>query len=224
MRLLFAEDDRSLCRAMRTILEHAGYSVDVVHNGQDALDYALEGQYDGLILDWMMPVLSGVEALRKIRERGLTVPCLLLTARDAVEDRISGLDAGADDYLPKPFDTGELLARVRALLRRRSDYRPDVLSFADVTLDRQEMILSRGDKAVKLNNKAFQLMEMFLEQPGRVFEINQIIERVWGWNSDSEMNVVWVTVSNLRRLLSELGAAVTIRATRGVGYSLEEVR
>ncbi len=222
MRLLFVEDDRSLCRAEKTILEKAGYSVDFVHNGEEALDYALEGDYDGIILDWMIPAPDGVEVLRRLREKGLAVPCLLLTARDAVEDRVAGLDAGADDYLPKPFASSELLARIRAMLRRKTDYRPDLLRFGDLALDRQEMALSRNGQTVKLSNKSFQLMEMLMEQPGRVFEINRMIERVWGWDSDSDMNVVWVTISNLRKTLKELGSAVSVKATRGVGYSLEE--
>ncbi len=221
MKLLFAEDDRSLCRAEKTVLEHAGYSVDFVHNGQDALDFALSGSYDGLILDWMMPPPDGVEVIRRLREKGCAVPCLLLTARDAVEDRITGLDAGADDYLPKPFASGELLARIRAMLRRKADYRSDVLVFEDLTLDRQEMTLKCGPRSVRLNNKTYQVMEMLMSQPGRVYEINQLIERIWGWDSDSDINVVWVTVSNLRKTIKELGATVTIRATRGVGYSLE---
>lgn len=222
MRLLFAEDDRALCRAEKTILEHAGYAVDFVHNGEDALDYALGGNYDGIILDWMMPAPDGVEVLRRLRQKGVRTPCLLLTARDAVEDRVQGLDAGADDYLPKPFASAELLARIRAMLRRRTDYTPDLLTFGDLTLDKQEMLLKKGDRIVKLNNKAYQLMEMLMEQPGRVFEVNQIMERVWGWNSDSDMNVVWVTIFNLRKTLKELGTSVTVKATRGVGYSLEE--
>ena len=222
MRLLFVEDDRSLCRAEKTILEKAGYSVDFVHKGEDALDYALEGNYDGIILDWMIPAPDGVEVLRRLRERGDATPCLLLTARDAVEDRVTGLDAGADDYLPKPFASSELLARIRAMLRRKTEYRPDLLKFGDLALDRQEMLLTCEGQSVKLNNKAFQLMEMFMEQPGRVFEINRMIERVWGWDSDSDMNVVWVTVSNLRKTLKDLGSAVSVKATRGVGYSLEE--
>ena len=222
MRLLFAEDDRALCRAEKTILESAGYSVDFVHNGTDALDYAEEGCYDGIILDWMMPEPDGVEVLRRLRQKGIETPCILLTARDAIEDRVTGLDAGADDYLPKPFASAELLARLRAMLRRKADYKPDQVTFGDLTLDKQEMSLSRGGKTVRLNNKTYQMMEMLMEQPGRVFEVNQIIERVWGWNSDSEMNVVWVTVFNLRKVLKELGTSVTIRATRGVGYSLED--
>ena len=222
MRLLYAEDDRSLCRAEKAILEHAGYSVDIVHSGSDALDYAESGEYDGLILDWMMPGPDGVEVLRALREKGITTPCILLTARDAVEDRITGLDAGADDYLPKPFASAELLARIRAMLRRTEDYRSDQLVFGDLTLSRAEMLLKRGDQAVKLGNKAYQILEMLMEQPGRVFEVNQLIERVWGWDSDANMNVVWVTVFQLRKVLKELGTSVTVKATRGVGYSLEE--
>ena len=222
MRLLFAEDDLALCRAEKTILESAGYSVDFVHNGEDALDYAQAAEYDGIILDWMMPAPDGVEVLRRLRAKGIATPCLLLTARDAVEDRVTGLDAGADDYLPKPFASAELLARIRAMLRRKADYTPDLLKYGDLTLDRQEMSLSRGGKTVKLSNKMYQLMEMMIEQPGRVFEVNQLIERIWGWDCESDSNVIWVTVFNLRKILKDLGTTVTIKATRGVGYSLED--
>ncbi|MBQ8092398.1 MAG: response regulator transcription factor [Clostridia bacterium] len=222
MRLLFAEDDRSLCKAMKTILEHAGYAVDIVHNGQDALDYALGYAYDGIILDWMMPAPDGLEVLRRLRGQGISVPCLMLTARDAVEDRVSGLDAGADDYLSKPFASSELLARIRAMLRRKEEFRQDTLVFSNLTLDRQSMVIACGGKSVKLNNKAFQLMDMFMEHPGMVHSVEQIMERVWGWDSDAEMNALWVTISNLRKVLGEIDAGVQIKATRGVGYSLEE--
>ena len=214
MRLLFAEDDRALCRAEKTILENAGYSVDFVHNGEDALDYAQAAEYDGIILDWMMPAPDGVEVLRRLREGGIATPCLLLTARDAVEDRVAGLDAGADDYLPKPFASAELLARIRAMLRRKADYKPDLLKYGDLTLDRQEMNLAREKKTVRLSNKMYQLMEMLMEQPGRIFEVNQIIERIWGWDCESDTNVIWVTVFNLRKVLKDLGTTVTIRVTR----------
>ncbi len=221
MRILFAEDDRDLASAVKLLLEHAGYAVDTVYNGEDAMDYALNGAYDGLILDWMMPKLSGVQALKGLRERHVTVPALMLTARDAVEDRVAGLDAGADDYLAKPFATSELLARVRALLRRKSDYAPDVLRCADIELNRGEMTLRRGEKSVKLNSKAFQLMEMLMEHPSIVHGVDQIMERIWGWDSDTENNVVWVNISFLRKNLKELGSRVEIKATRNVGYSLE---
>ena len=222
MRILFAEDDRDLARAVKAILEHSGYSVDVVYNGRDALEYAENGGYDGVILDWMMPELSGVQVLEQLRARQIATPCLMLTARDAVEDRVRGLDAGADDYLAKPFATSELLARTRALLRRKADYVPDVLRFADAELDRAGMALRCGGREVRLNNKAFQLMELLVEHPGVIHSVDQIMERVWGWDSEAEINVVWVNISLLRKKLNELGAHVEIKATRGVGYSLEE--
>ena len=221
MRLLFAEDDRDIAKAVRTLLERSGYSVDVVYNGQDALEYIEAGDYDGVILDWMMPGRSGIEVLHAVRSEGIAVPVLMLTARDAVEDRVEGLDTGADDYLPKPFAASELLARVRAMLRRKEDYQHDVIRFADIELDKSAMSVRCGAKTVRLNNKAFQLMEMLVEHPGAVLSISQIMERIWGWDSDSEVNVVWVNISFLRKKLSELGAHAQIKAMRGVGYTLE---
>ena len=221
MRLLFAEDDRDIAKAVQTLLMRSGYSVDVVHNGQDAIDYIEAGDYDGVILDWMMPKLSGIEVLSKMRSEGFSTPVLILTARDAVEDRVEGLDTGADDYLSKPFAASELLARVRAMLRRKEDFKHNVIKFSDIELDKSSMSLSCSGKTVRLNNKAFQLMEMLVEHPGAVLGINQIMERIWGWDSDSEINVVWVNISVLRKKLSELGAHVRIKAVRGVGYSLE---
>ena len=220
MKLLFAEDDRDLCRAVTALLVHAGYTVDVVNNGRDALDYGLAGGYDGLILDWMMPGLDGIRVLEGLRSRGVAAPCLMLTARDAVEDRVKGLDAGADDYLPKPFASTELLARVRAMLRRRADYAQDVIRCEDLELDRAAMELRCGEKSVKLTNKAFQLMELLMERPGSVHSVDQIMERIWGWDSESESNVLWVHISQLRKRLGELGSRVEIRAKRGVGYTL----
>ena len=222
MKILFAEDDRDLCRAMEALLKHAGYTVDVVNNGRDALDYAGDGDYDGLILDWMMPGMDGIRVLEALRGRGVATPCLMLTARDAVEDRVTGLDAGADDYLPKPFAASELLARVRAMLRRSADYAPDVAHFGDIELDRALMELRCNGRSVKLTNKAFQLMELLIERPGSVHSVDQIMERIWGWDSESENSVVWVHISQLRKRLSELGSRVEIKATRGVGYSLEK--
>ena len=221
MRLLFAEDDRDISKAVRTLLERSGYSVDAVYNGQDALDYIEQADYDGVILDWMMPKKSGIEVLSLMRSKGISTPVLILTARDAIEDRVAGLDMGADDYLPKPFAASELLARVRAMLRRKEDYRHDVIKFSDIELDRSAMTVSCSGKSVSLNNKAFQLMEMLVEHPGAVLSIDQIMERVWGWDSDAEVNVVWVNISTLRKKLTELGAHVKIKAIRGVGYSLE---
>ena len=221
MRLLFAEDDRDISKAVKTLLERSGYSVDVVFNGQDAIDYIESGEYDGVILDWMMPKRSGIEVLTQMRARGFSTPVLMLTARDAVDDRVEGLDSGADDYLPKPFAASELLARIRAMLRRKEDYKHDVIRFADIELDKSAMSVTCNKKSVRLNNKAFQLMEMLVEHPGAVLSIDQIMERIWGWDSDSEVNVVWVNISFLRKKLTELGAHAKIKAVRGVGYSLE---
>ena len=221
MRLLFAEDDRDISKAVKTLLERSGYSVDVVFNGQDAIDYIESGEYDGVILDWMMPKRSGIEVLTQMRAKGFSEPVLILTACDSVDDRVKGLDTGADDYLPKPFAASELLARIRAMLRRKEDYNHDVIKFSDIELDKSAMSVTCNKKSVRLNNKAFQLMEMLVEHPGAVLSIDQIMERIWGWDSDSEVNVVWVNISFLRKKLTELGAHAKIKAVRGVGYSLE---
>ena len=222
MRILFADDDRELCRAARTLLEHEGYTVDTAHNGADALEMAQTGDYDGMILDWMMPEMSGIKALSELRGAGVTTPCLMLTARAEVEDRVKGLDTGADDYMAKPFNTAELLARLRAIIRRHEVYAPDTVRFGDLILDKGTMELRRGDESVRLGNKAYRLMEMLMENPRRVFTVDQLINRVWGWDNDTEMNLLWVTLSQLRKKLAELKTAARISAVRGVGYSLEE--
>ena len=222
MRILFADDDRELCRAARTLLEHEGYTVDTAHNGADALEMAETGGYDGMILDWMMPQMSGIEALGEMRAAGVTTPCLMLTARAEVEDRVKGLDAGADDYLGKPFNTAELLARLRAIIRRHEVYAPDTVRFGDLILDKGTMELKCRDASVRLGNKAYRLMEMLMENPRRVFTVDQLINRVWGWDNDTEMNLMWVTISQLRKKLAELKTSAQISAVRGVGYSLEE--
>ena len=222
MRLLLAEDDQDLCVAVRVLLERSGYAVDTVENGSDALDYAKTTEYDGLVLDWMMPGKDGIEVLKALREMGSTVPCLLLTARDAVEDRVTGLDAGADDYLPKPFSGPELLARIRAMLRRRSHYVPDVITFEDLRLDKGSFELSCGMHKLRLTGKQYQLMLLLMENPRILFSVQQLMDRIWSWDSEAEQNVVWVNISQLRKKLSELGTEVEIRVHRGAGYSLEK--
>ncbi len=222
MKLLFAEDDRDLSAALKTLLERSGYMVDAVYDGEDAVDYAAAENYDGIIMDWMMPKMDGVQALKKIRESGISTPCMLLTARDAVEDRVAGLDAGADDYLPKPFDAGELMARIRAMLRRRENYVPDVLRWEDLALDKGSCELKCGGKSVRLTGKLYQLMELFMENPRLLFPVQQLMDRVWGWDSDAEINVVWVNISQLRKKLADLGSVAEIRVHRGTGYSLEK--
>lgn len=222
MRLLFAEDDRDLSAAVKTLLERSGYMVDAVFNGADAVDYATAEPYDGIILDWMMPEKDGVQALREIRAKGVRTPCLLLTARDAVEDRVTGLDAGADDYLSKPFNGRELAARVRAMLRRRESYVPDVISCEDLQLDKSSCELRCGDRVVRLTGKMYQMMEVFMENPKHLFSVQQLMDRIWGWESEAEINVVWVNISQLRKKLSELETETEIRVHRGAGYSLEK--
>ena len=222
MRLLFAEDDRDLSAAVKTLLERSGYVVDAVYDGAEAVDYTAAENYDGIIMDWMMPEMDGVEALRKIRASGSTIPCMLLTARDAVEDRVTGLDVGADDYLPKPFNGGELLARVRAMLRRRESYVPDTLRFEDLTLDKGNCELACGGSSVRLTGKSYQLMELFMENPRLLFSVQQLMDKVWGWDSEAEINVVWVNISQLRKKLADLGSCTEIRVHRGTGYSLEK--
>jgi len=221
MRLLFAEDDRDLSAAVKTLLERSGYSVDAVYDGASAVDYAESEAYDGIIMDWMMPETDGVQALQIIRGKGISIPCLLLTARDAVEDRVTGLDAGADDYLPKPFDAGELLARIRAMLRRREAYVPDVLRWEDLSLDKGSCELRCGRKSVRLTGKVYQLMELFMENPRILFSVQQLMDRIWGWDAEAEINVVWVNISQLRKKMAELGTRTEIRVHRGTGYSLE---
>ncbi len=221
MRLLVAEDEGAILRALRVILEKNHYTVDTVDNGRDALDYMLAGGYDALILDIMMPGMDGVEALRRAREAGVTTPALFLTAKSEVEDRVAGLDAGADDYLPKPFAMTELLARVRALTRRSASYAPTVLRLGNTELDCSAYRLSAGEKSERLNNKEFQLLELFLRNPRRVFSTEQLWERVWGLDSDAEIDVVWTYVGFLRKKLRAVDSDLELRTVRGAGYSLE---
>ena len=222
MKLLFAEDDRDLSLAVKTLLERSGFLVNAVYDGAEAVDYAMAEPYDGIILDWMMPEKDGVEALREMRANGIRTPCMLLTARDDVKDRVTGLDAGADDYLPKPFDAGELLARIRAMLRRRDAYVPDVIAWEDLRLDKGSCELRCGEKSVKLTGKMYQLTELFMENPKHLFSVQQLMDKVWGWESDAEINVVWVNISQLRKKLGELGSDTEIRVYRGTGYALEK--
>ena len=221
MKLLYAEDERSLSEAVVDVLEYHKYRVDPVYDGQDALDYAENDQYDGIILDVMMPKKSGLEVLRALRARGDKTPILLLTAKAEVEDRIQGLDAGADDYLPKPFAMGELLARVRAMLRRREDFTPDLLQLGNLSLDRQSYTLSVGDNKLLLPKLEFRMMELFLLNKGIYLSTEDILVKVWGYDTEAEIGVVWVYISYLRKKLASLGANVAIKAKRNIGYTLE---
>ena len=232
MKLLYAEDEKSLSEAVVDVLEYNKFSVDAVYDGMDALDYAQSGHYDGIILDVMMPKLSGLEVLERLRAAGSKTPILLLTAKSEIEDRIAGLDLGADDYLPKPFAMGELpkpfamgelLARIRAMLRRRAEFTPDVLTLGNLSLDRQSYTLSVGDNRMILPKLEFQLMELFLLNRGIYLSTEDILVKVWGYDTDTEIGVVWVYISYLRKKLTALGANVAIQAKRNIGYTLTEV-
>ena len=223
MKILFAEDDRDLSNAVKTLLERNGYQVDAVCDGEEALSYALADAYDGIILDWMMPEKDGVTVLKLLRKKGLSIPCLLLTARDAVEDRVTGLDAGADDYLPKPFATSELIARVKALGRRSESYTNSVNTIGNVTLDANRFEMSASGGSVKLANKEFQLMELFMGHPGHVFSTEHLMEKIWGYDTESDIDVVWTHIGFVRKKLRSIGANVEIKTMRGAGYALEVI-
>ena len=221
MRLLLAEDERELSNALVTILKHSNYSVDAVYNGADALDYLETGLYDGVILDIMMPRVDGIEVLRRLRATGNAVPVLLLTAKSDVDDRVLGLDCGADDYLTKPFATRELLARIRAMTRRRTENASPVLTVRNLTLNRSTFELSTEKGSLRLANREYQMIEMMMENPGQVIPVERFMEKIWGYDSDAETNVVWVYISCLRKKLHLLNARVQIRVARNLGYSLE---
>ena len=222
MKLLFAEDDPDVSRSVTALLTRSHYSVDPVYNGNDALTYLTDGDYDACIMDIMMPGMNGDEVVRKARAAGSQVPVIMLTAMSEVEDRINGLDAGADDYLAKPFDGGELLARIRALLRRHESYSPDVVTYGDLTLNRSTFALSCHEKSVSLSNKSFQMMEMLMLSPGRIISVDEFMQHIWGWDSESEINVVWVNISTLRKQLSSMDSKTAIKVVRGAGYRLEK--
>lgn len=223
MRLLVAEDEREIGKALKLILERSKYSVDWVDNGTDALEYLLTGSYDGAVLDIMMPGQDGIAVLTALRRAGLSTPVLLLTAKAELSDRVAGLDAGADDYLPKPFASSELLARVRAMLRRREQFTPDLLTFEDLTLNCSAYELGSTHGVLRLTNREFQIMELLMRSPHHIFSSEQLMERIWGWDSDTEINVVWTNIAYLRRKLARLKVRAEIRSVRGAGYMLEAI-
>ena len=222
MRLLIAEDELDLAEALTVFFERNHFTVDAVHNGADAYDYGVSGEYDAIILDVMMPKMNGIQVLERLRAEGVKTPIMMLTAKGQKEDRITGFDAGADDYLPKPFDPDELITRVRAMLRRSQNYQPSLLACGDLTLDPASGLLQCGDTSLRLGGREFQIMELFMRSPRQVFSAERIMERVWGWDNEAEINVVWVNISNLRKKLKSIGSRMTLRANRGLGYVLEE--
>lgn len=222
MRLLLAEDDPKLLKSLKHIFETNKFSVDVVNNGEDALHYALSDEYDGLVLDIMMPGLDGIEVLKRLRKENVTTPALFLTARTEVSQRVEGLDAGADDYLPKPFSTSELLARVRAMLRRKDNYVPDLLAYKEVILNRSTYELCYDGSIQTLSRKEFQITEMMMQQPHTIISTEQFMTHIWGWDANVDTSVVWVHISNLRKKIAAIKAPIEIRFVRNAGYMLED--
>lgn len=221
MRLLLAEDEKSLSHALVTILEKSHYSVDAVYDGQEALEYLESEAYDGLILDIMMPKVDGITVLKTIRKQGNKIPVLILSAKSEIEDKVDGLDAGANDYLAKPFDARELLARIRVITRVNTESNDSLIHFGHVTLNRKTYVL-KGEKAeFKLANKEFQMMELLMANPHQVLSTDRIFEKIWGYESDTEINIVWVYIAYLRKKLVKMHADIEIKAHRNVGYSVE---
>ncbi len=224
MKLLYAEDERSLSEAVADILTYHKYLVDAVYNGEDAFEYAVTGDYDGIILDIMMPKRDGIEVLSALRKHGCKTPVLLLTAKTQIDDRIRGLDAGADDYLPKPFDMGELLARIRAMLRRREEFHPDLLRFGDLSLNIQSGTLSCKGTEFVLPKQEYRLMEQLMMNHSIFLSTEDLLIKAWGSETETDMNSVWLYISYLRKRLTAMNSAVEIVSRRNIGYRLEVVQ
>ncbi len=223
MRILLAEDDPKLLKSLIHIFRNNRYITDGVSNGADAFNYAATGEYDGIVMDIMMPEKDGLMVLRELREQNITTPVLLLTARTEIPQRIEGLDAGADDYLPKPFAAAELMARVRAMLQRKSNYTPDILSVGSTVLDRGTLEVSCREKTASLSAREFQILEIMMQNPRVIIPAEQLMTHIWGWDSNVDMSVIWVHISNLRKKIGTINAPITIKFIRNAGYMLEEI-
>ena len=221
MRILIAEDEVATAKALKVLLEKAKYSVDIVHNGNDAWNYISSGSYEVIVLDIMMPGMNGLEVLTKMRREQISTPVLMLTAKSEIEDRVAGLEAGADDYLPKPFATSELIARIKALGRRSENYSAREMQAGNLLLDGNKYEMRVDYKSIGLTNKEYQLMELFVLHPKHVFSTDHLMEKIWGCDSDSDIDVVWTHIGYVRKKLRELNANVEIKTIRGAGYSLE---
>ena len=224
MRLLFAEDEKSLSRAITAILKNNHYEVDAVYDGEEALAYLECGTYDGAILDIMMPKKDGLTVLKEIRRQGINTPVLMLTAKAEIDDRVLGLNSGANDYLTKPFAAPELLARIRAMTRTQMTQNTSSLSFGNLSLNQTSFELSSPSGSYQLTNKEFQLLELLMANPGQVISSDRLFEKIWGYESDADPSVIWVYISYLRKKLTALNASVRIRAIRNAGYRLEEIQ
>ena len=221
MKILVVEDEEALAEALSEILKRNKYSVDAVYDGEDGLEYAMTGLYDCILLDIMLPKMNGLDVLRILRKKHISTPVLLLTAKSDIEDKITGLDSGADDFLTKPFVSGELLARVRALTRRKGEVITDEFTYGDVALNKSTFSLSREGQFVKLSLKEYQIMEMLMANPKQLIPKERFIEKIWGYESDVEYNNVEVYISFLRKKFHVIGSDVTIKTARGIGYFLE---
>jgi DNA-binding response OmpR family regulator len=223
MRILIAEDETSTARALKLLLEQAKFSVDIAYNGNDAWDFISNTTYEVIILDIMMPGKNGLEVLSLIRGNHISTPVLMLTAKGEVEDKVLGLESGADDYLPKPFSTAELIARVKALARRSENYSDSVRTIGNLELDSNRYEMRVGTKSASLTNKEYQLLELFILHPGFVFSTEHLMEKIWGFDTESEIDVVWTHIGFIRKKLRSLDANVEIKTIRGAGYSLEVI-
>lgn len=223
MKILIAEDEVSTAKALKLILEKNKFSVDIVHTGTDAWSYIQAGSYEVIVLDIMMPGMSGLEVLSKIRSNNISTPVMMLTAKGEIEDKVAGLEAGADDYLAKPFASSELIARVKALGRRSEVYSDSVKKAGNLVLDGNRYEMRVGDKSTSLTNKEYQLLELFILHPGFVFSTEHIMEKIWGLDSESDIDVVWTHIGFVRKKLKALEANVEIKTIRGSGYSLEVI-
>lgn len=223
MRILLAEYNPKLLKSLIHIFRNNRYITDGVSNGADAFNYAATGEYDGIVMDIMMPEKDGLMVLRELREQNITTPVLLLTARTEIPQRIEGLDAGADDHLPKPFAAAELMARVRAMLRRKSNYTPDILSVGSTVLDRGTLEVSCREKTASLSAREFQILEIMMQNPRVIIPAEQLMTHIWGWDSNVDMSVIWVHISNLRKKIGTINAPITIKFIRNAGYMLEEI-
>ena len=221
MRILLAEDEIPLARTIKKIFEKNNYSADAVHSGEDALMYLETGSYDVAVLDVMMPKMDGIAVLRTLRARGDRIPVLMLTAKSEIDDKVLGLDSGANYYLTKPFDTKELLAAIRAITRTQTEV-DSKLAVGNITLDRSTYELASPTGSFRLANREFQMMEILMSNPHRIISAERFMEKIWGFDSEAEIHVVWVYISYLRKKLAALHADISIKASRNAGYSLEE--
>lgn len=223
MRILLAEDEVSLSKALKVILERNNYSVDQVYDGEEALSFLSADNYDCLILDLMMPKVDGITVLKTMRKEGNMLPVIILTAKSEVDDKVLGLDSGANDYLTKPFNSRELLARIRAITRSKENNEGDsILKMGNTVLMRDTFILKTDSGETRLQSKEFQILELLMQNKNKLISTERLMEKIWGFDSEAEINVVWVYISNLRKKLVSLDSNVEIKATRNAGYTLEE--